>query len=418
MKTTGTTAARNAEATPSNNKSDNKYDSSAPESQPTESQLTEPQATESLEHWLTLRHTAGVGPSTFHTLLDAFGSVEAALGANASQLPQHGIQSNVITALTNRKKPDIQADLDWHAQARHHIITLQDERYPAQLKDLNDAPPLLYVRGDTDYLNRSQLAIVGTRNPTASGRNTAKEFANHLADAGITITSGLASGIDGASHEGALLGLAGTIAVVAHGLDIVYPAQHQQLAQNISEHGAVISEMPIGAQPTRGSFPRRNRLISALALGTLVVEAAQKSGSLITARYALEQNREVFAIPGSIHNPMARGCHQLIRQGAKLVESVNDILEDLSINLSQTSSYPQKPRTNIQKKPTEKTNDLHKTLDPDHQKLLKCLAYEPASVDELVSQSGFSAAEVASMLLILELDDIIACQDGRYTRIS
>jgi DNA processing protein len=413
MKTTGTTTARNAEATPSNNKSDNKNDSSIPESQPTE---TPP--TEVLKHWLTLRHTAGVGPNTFHALLDAFGSVEAALGANASQLSQIGIKSNAITALTNRERPDIQADLDWFAQVGHHIITLQDERYPAQLKTLSDAPPLLYVRGDTDYLNRPQLAIVGTRNPTASGRNTAKEFANHLADAGITITSGLASGIDGASHEGALLGLAGTIAVVAHGLDIVYPAQHQQLAQNISEHGAVISEMPIGAQPTRGSFPRRNRLISALALGTLVVEAAQKSGSLITARYALEQNREVFAIPGSIHNPMARGCHQLIRQGAKLVESVNDILEDLSINLSQTSGYPQKPRTNIQKKPTEKTNDLHKTLDPHHQKLLKCLAYEPASVDELVSQSGFSAAEVASMLLILELDDIIACQDGRYTRIS
>ena len=357
-------------------------------------------------------------PALFTPSSDAFGSVEAALGANASQLSQTGIKSNVITALTNRERPDIQADLDWFTQADHHIITLQDERYPAQLKTLSDAPPLLYVRGDTDYLNRPQLAIVGTRNPTASGRNTAKEFANHLADAGITITSGLASGIDGASHEGALLGLAGTIAVVAHGLDIVYPAQHQQLAQSISEHGAVISEMPIGAQPTRGSFPRRNRLISALALGTLVVEAAQKSGSLITARYALEQNREVFAIPGSIHNPMARGCHQLIRQGAKLVESVNDILEDLSVNLSQTSRYPQKSRTDIQKKSTEKTNDLHKTLDPDHQKLLKCLAYESASVDELVSQSGFSAAEVASMLLILELDDIIACQDGRYTRIS
>ena len=372
---------------------------------------------EELKHWLTLRHTAGVGPSTFHALLDAFGSVEAALGANANQLSQLGIRSNVITALTNRERPDIHADLEWQTQAHHHIITLQDERYPALLKNLSDAPPLLYVRGDLDYLNRPQLAIVGTRNPSANGRNTAKEFAHHLSDAGITITSGLASGIDGASHEGALLGLAGTVAVVAHGLDIVYPAQHQQLAQSISEHGAVISEMPIGSQPTRGSFPRRNRLISALALGTLVVEAAQKSGSLITARFALEQNRDVFAIPGSIHNPMARGCHQLIRQGAKLVESVDDILEDLSINLSQTSSHPQQSSSSSKKLP-EKSNDLHKTLDPDHQKLLKCLAYEPTSVDELVSQSGFTAAEVASMLLILELEDIIACQDGRYTRIS
>jgi DNA processing protein len=394
MKTTGTTTARNAETTHSN------------------------QSTESLKNWLTLRHTTGVGPRTFHALLDAFGSVDIALDANASQLSQLGIKSSVITALTNRERPDIQADLDWLTQTNNHIITLQDERYPAQLKTLSDAPPLLYVRGDTDYLNRPQLAIVGTRNPTASGRNTAKEFAHHLADAGITITSGLASGIDGASHEGALLGLAGTVAVVAHGLDIVYPARHQQLAQSISEHGAVISEMPIGAQPTRGSFPRRNRLISALALGTLVVEAAQKSGSLITARCALEQNREVFAIPGSIHNPMARGCHQLIRQGAKLVESANDILEDLPISLGQTSTYPRKSSNDIPEESPKKTKDAHKTLDPDHQKLLKCLAYEPVSIDELVPLSGFTAAKVASMLLILELDDIIACQDGRYTRIN
>jgi DNA processing protein len=177
MKTTGSTTARNAETTHSD------------------------QSTESLKNWLTLRHTTGVGPRTFHALLDAFGSVDIALDANASQLSQLGIKSSVITALTNRERPDIQADLDWLTQTNNHIITLQDERYPAQLKTLSDAPPLLYVRGDTDYLNRPQLAIVGTRNPTASGRNTAKEFAHHLADAGITITSGLASGIDGASHE-------------------------------------------------------------------------------------------------------------------------------------------------------------------------------------------------------------------------
>lgn len=408
MKNTGNKVAGSAQPNDKASHSENNTDSATAKTH----------TPEELELWLTLRHTAGVGPGTFHVLLDAFGTVEAALSANANQLSQLGIRSNVITALTNRDRPDIQSDVDWQTQPHHHIITLQDERYPTLFKDLADAPPLLYVRGDIDYLNRPQLAIVGTRNPSANGRNTAREFANHLSDAGITITSGLASGIDGASHEGALLGLAGTVAVVAHGLDIVYPAQHQKLAQSISEHGAVISEMPIGSQPTRGSFPRRNRLISALALGTLVVEAAQKSGSLITARFALEQNRDVFAIPGSIHNPMARGCHQLIRQGAKLVESVNDILEDLSINLSQTPGHSQRSDSNIPEKPSEKSNDLHKTLDPDHQKLLKCLAYEPTSIDELVSQSDFTAAEVASMLLILELEDIIACQDGRYTRIS
>jgi len=368
----------------------------------------------SLDHWLTLLHTAGVGPSTFHTLLETFGSVEAALNASASQLSGLAIKAETLSALRNKERPDIASDLNWCAEDDHHIITLFDERYPAQLKDLSDAPPLLYVRGDPDYLLQPQLAIVGSRNPTAVGRNTAKEFARHLADVGITITSGLASGIDGASHEGALRGLAGSIAVVAHGLDIVYPAQHQKLAQDISENGAVISEMPIGTQPLRGLFPRRNRLISALSLGTLVVEAAQKSGSLITARFALEQNREVFAIPGSIHNPMARGCHQLIRQGAKLVESAEDILQELHLPAAKNTLYPIKTDANIHENP----KDPHKTLDPDHQKLLKCLAYESASIDELVSNSEFKAAEVASMLLILELEGIIVCQDGRYTCIA
>lgn len=365
----------------------------------------------SLTHCLTLRHITGVGTGTFHTLLDAFGSAEAALNASASQLSGLTIKAETLSALRNNEAPDITADLNWCTENDHHIITLFDERYPEQLKDLSDAPPLLYVRGDPDYLQQPQLAMVGSRNPTAAGRNTAKEFARHLSNVGITITSGLASGIDGASHEGALHGLAGTIAVVAHGLDIVYPAQHQKLAQAISENGAVVSEMPIGTQPLRGLFPRRNRLISAFSLGTLVVEAAQKSGSLITARFALEQNREVFAIPGSIHNPMARGCHQLIRQGAKLVESADDILEELRLPAAKNTLYPIKTDSNIHENP----EDSHKTLDPDHQKLLKCLAYEPASIDELVTASGFKAAEIASMLLILELEEIIVCQDGRYT---
>jgi DNA processing protein len=368
----------------------------------------------SLENWLTLLHTPGIGPSTFHTLLDHFGSADAVLNASNSELSGLSLNNDTISALNHQEKPDITADLDWASEPGHHIITFADERYPAQLKDLTDAPPVLYVRGDPDYLLQPQLAMVGSRNPTAAGRNTAREFASHLSGAGITITSGLATGIDGASHEGALQGLAGTLAVVAHGLDIVYPAQHQQLAQAISKNGAVVSEMPVGTKPQRGMFPRRNRLISALSLGTLVVEAAVKSGSLITARLAVELNREVFAIPGSIHNPMARGCHQLIRQGAKLVESVDDILEDLRFRAPQITPYPIKTHQDI----PEKLKDRHNTLDPDHQKLLKCLAYEPASIDELVIRSKFSAAEVASMLLILELEGIIVCQDGRYTCVS
>lgn len=372
----------------------------------------------SLESWLSLCHTPGIGNTTFHTLLDTFGTVDAALNASHQQLSslamKSSIKADVFNALCKQSKPDISADINWLAEDNHHIITLFDETYPAGLKELPDAPPILYVRGDIDYLTQPQLAMVGSRNPTAVGRNTAREFAQHLSNAGITITSGLASGIDGASHEGALQGLAGTIAVVAHGLDIIYPAQHQKLAQQITEHGAVISEMPIGTQPQRGLFPRRNRLISALTLGTLVVEAAQKSGSLITARYATEQNKEVFAIPGSIHNPMAKGCHQLIRQGAKLVETASDILEELCIPCKKTTSYPKKPEKYIQ----EILKDTHQALDPDHQKLLKCLAYEPTSIDELVLRSQFTAAEVASMLLIMELEGIIVCQHGRYTKIK
>ena len=369
---------------------------------------------DSIASWLTLRLTAGIGNTTFHTLLHHFGRVDAVLGASHKQLSATDIGAKAIDALTSQPAPDISADLAWLEAEDHHILTFQDAAYPARLKQLNDAPPILYVWGDIDYLQQPQLAMVGSRNPTAAGRNSAKDFATHLSNAGITITSGLADGIDGASHEGALLGLAGTIAVVAHGLDIIYPAKHQPLAQKISENGAVISEMPIGTQPQRGLFPRRNRLISALALGTLVVEAAQKSGSLITARHAMEQNSEVFAIPGSIHNPMARGCHQLIRQGAKLVETARDILEELNISQLPQPSYPQKPELNTSENP----KDRQQTLDPDHQKLLKCLAYEPASIDELVHNSEFSAAEIASMLLILELEGVVVCQNGRYTNVT
>lgn len=364
-----------------------------------------------LKNWLVLRHTAGIGERTFHLLLEAFGSVDAIINASHKDLTVLKLNPLVIQALTAEPEPDISADLEWQQQDNHHIITLQDDDYPEQLKELADAPPVLYVRGDRDYLKQPMLAMVGTRNPTAAGRNTAREFAAWLSDAGITIISGLASGIDGASHEGALQGIAGTVAVVAHGLDIVYPAHHQKLAQQISQHGAVISELPVGTQPSRGLFPRRNRLISALSLGTLVVEAAQKSGSLITAKYASEQNKEVFAIPGSIHNPMARGCHKLIREGAKLVETADDILEELRLPLNQSIDLAGKSEKNI----PDNTKDSQQTLDPDHQKLLKCLAYEPASIDELVNRSGFTAAEVASMLLILELEGIIVCQDGRYT---
>ena len=365
-----------------------------------------------LHAWLQLTHATGIGPQTCQKLLRHFGDAETVVGASDAELAASGLSATRIAALRAVTRDQYQADLDWLTQAdEHHLIPFNSESYPPQLRQLPDAPALLYVRGDPDYLQQPQLAMVGSRTPTAGGRRTASEFARFLSQAGLTITSGLALGIDGASHEGALQGLAGTIAVVGHGLDIVYPAQHTRLAQAIAGQGAIVSDIPVGALPARGAFPRRNRLISGLSLGVLVVEAALGSGSLITARLASEQGREVFAIPGSIHNPLARGCHHLIRQGAKLVETAQDILEELSGRLS-TPVCPA-PEGDENK---NIDNESAQALDPDHQKLLKCLAYEPASIDELVQCSGFSAAEVASMLLILELEGRVTSQDGRFSR--
>ena len=363
-----------------------------------------------VKNWLLLLHAEGLGPAGIHKLLTAFEQPEKILAANSSRLSKLGFSQQTISSIQQANLDSIQADIEWaESSDQHHIISLLDPRYPPQLKTINQPPPVLFVRGDPDYLHQPQLAMVGSRNPTAAGKRTASDFAKHLSNSGITITSGLARGIDGASHQGALQGMAGTVALVAHGLDIVYPAAHRAMAEEISQHGAVISEVPIGTEPHRGLFPRRNRIISGLSLGTLVVEAALKSGSLITAKHALEQSREVFAIPGSIHNPLARGCHQLIRQGAKLVETAEDIIEELLPHFPSGITAPTETLNN------EKNEQ---TLDPDHQKLLKCLQYEAIAIDELVNCSGFSAAEVASMLLIMELEGSVVNEGGRYTRIK
>ncbi|MES0327173.1 MAG: DNA-processing protein DprA [Gammaproteobacteria bacterium] len=363
-----------------------------------------------LKDWLILLHATGLGVAGFHKLLSTFEQPEKILAANSSKLSELGFSKQTITAIQCPDLAAVKRDIEWAESAdNHHIITLLNPQYPQQLKTISQPPPLLFVRGDPDYLRQPQLAMVGSRNPTAAGKRTASDFAKHLSNSGITITSGLARGIDGACHHGALQGIAGTVALVAHGLDIVYPAAHRALAEDISNHGAVVSEVPIGTEPHRGLFPRRNRIISGLSLGTLVVEAALKSGSLITAKHAMEQNREVFAIPGSIHNPLSRGCHQLIRQGAKLVETAEDIIEELLPHLPTGITAVTETLIN------EKNEQ---TLDPDHQKLLKCLQYEPVAIDELVNCSGFSAAEVASILLIMELEGRVVNEGGRYTRIK
>lgn len=305
----------------------------------------------------------------------------------------------------------IEADLRWVETSGAHLIPCTSPAYPALLARTVGAPPVLYVLGDVETLSVPQLAIVGSRNPTVSGKSTAKEFAAFFARAGLGITSGLALGIDAASHEGALQAGGLTIAVCGCGLDQTYPRQNESLAARIRDSGALVSEFPPRTAPLRAHFPQRNRIISGLSLGTLVVEAARHSGSLITARYALEQGREVFAIPGSIHNPLARGCHKLIRDGAKLVEAADDVLTELRIPLIEQplAASSQSSATSA---------DAASALDKDYEMLLDALAFEPASIDVLVDRTGLPGDSVASMLLILELEGRVSPQPGgRYSRL-
>jgi DNA processing protein len=304
------------------------------------------------------------------------------------------------------KNPDwrrIEQDLAWLDSPGNGVLTLHDPAYPTLLKQIADPPPLLFVRGDAALLSAPQIAIVGSRNPSHLGSQTAEAFAYDLASYGFTVTSGLALGIDAAGHRGALRAAGGTIAIAGTGPDRVYPACHKELAMQIAERGAVVSEFPPGTQALANHFPRRNRIISGLSLGLLVVEAAKQSGSLITARLALEQNREVFAIPGSIHDPLARGCNALIREGAKLVESTQDIFEELN-------QYNQYIRNEIAK-PCESMLDL------EQQKLLNLIMFSPTSVDTLVKQTGLPVDIISSMLLILELQGrISSAAGGGYIR--
>lgn len=323
-------------------------------------------------------------------------------------LLQLGLRDKTIDAI---KKPDwkiIEQDLAWLALPDNHILLFNDENYPSQLKEIADPPPLLFARGDIDLIHFPQIAIVGSRNPSSSGLQIATDFAHDLSSHGFTITSGLALGIDAASHRGALAAKGRTIAVTGTGLDRVYPAAHKQLATDIVENGVLISEFPPGTTAKANHFPRRNRIISGLCIGLLVVEAAKQSGSLITARMALEQNREVFAIPGSIYNPLARGCNALIREGAKLVETTQDIAEELKYHFQQ-------PSFNEIKTPSEALSDL----SSEQQALLNFILFSPTSIDSLVTKSHFSVEIISSHLLILELQGYISpTHGGGYCRIK
>lgn len=299
------------------------------------------------------------------------------------------------------------ADLAWLKSSGAQILLATDAGYPALLAHTVGAPAALYVHGSIAALSSPQLAMVGSRNPTPSGSATAREFAAWFAGAGLTVTSGLALGIDAASHEGALHGGGLTVAVLGTGLDRIYPAENTALAQRVREHGALVSEFAPRTAPLKQNFPRRNRIIAGLSLGVLVVEAARYSGSLITARLAAESGREVFAIPGSIHSPLARGCHRLIKDGARLVEEAADVLAELRIALPQEAGAP--ARAAAPPAPV---------LDKEYEMLLDALGFEPATMDALVARTNLPSGSVASMLLILELQGrVAALPGGRYTRI-
>ena len=323
-----------------------------------------------------------------------------------------GLTTHTASWLAAPDEALITADLRWLDRSGGVLLAATDAAYPPLLRDSPHAPAALYVRGNVETLCDPQLAMVGSRNPTAGGRATAREFAAFFARAGLTITSGLALGIDACCHEGALAGEGPTVAVLGCGLDQVYPREHAALADRIAGNGALVSEFPPGTPALAPHFPQRNRIIAGLSHGTLVIEAAQRSGSLITARLAGEAGREVFALPGSIHNPLARGCHELIRQGAKLVERPEDVLCELKISLvsqllAAAPNLPPLPKEAAPK------------LDKEYKILLDALAFEPASVDSLIERTGMNSESIASMLLILELDGHVAPHPGgRYSRMA
>lgn len=360
------------------------------------------------EYWLRLTHAPGVGPVTARRLLARFGDIDAVTRASRGDLEHAGLDPAAAAVLQGHTTPaGLRRDLAWAEAAGHHLLTVEHPAYPARLRALPNPPAVLYVHGDPEVLAQPALAIVGSRNPTPAGAETAAELARHLAAAGLVIVSGLALGIDAAAHEGALAGGGLTVAIAGTGLDRVYPASHADLARRIAVEGALAAELPLGTRPSRTAFPQRNRIVTGLCVGTLIVEAAVQSGSLISARHAMEQGREVFAVPGSIHNPLARGCHRLIRQGAKLVETADDILEELAPQIGPPEPVAASGATDPAA--AESGADAR---DPEYARILAALDWEPRGVDEIAGGAGLAVDAVASMLLRLELDGVIRTLPG------
>lgn len=358
-----------------------------------------------LVFWLALAAIPSVTPKIFKFLENEFSSLEVLFNCSSVQLTELNLSEKNITAIMEFSAKFWEKELSWYQEQDIHLITWKDQSYPPLLQQISDPPPILFIKGDPSLLSQLQIAVVGSRKCSLPAYDTAYQFAAELTKYGLIVTSGLAVGIDSAAHEGALFALGKTIAVLGCGIDYVYPKIQSKLRQAIISQGALVSEFARGVNPIPAHFPRRNRIVSGLCWGTLVVEADLRSGSLITARYAMEQNREVFAIPGSINNPGSRGCHYLIKQGAKLVESVAEILEDGPFTLSKVG----KLLSNSEKKADPQ-------LDDHQQKLLECIGHEVTDMDTLMQRCGKTLGQLAPMLLILELKHYIYAVPGGYIR--
>jgi DNA processing protein len=361
--------------------------------------------------WMALSRAPALNASILSAAFEQLDGIAGFIESSDRARQCAGIPAAAREYLRSAAAAPSRVERAWMQNPHHHLVAFTDPRYPNSLRTLQHRPILLYVAGDPEILNDPQLSIVGSRNPTPAGRDNAFEFAESLASLGLAITSGLAEGIDSAAHRGALAAQGITVAVLGHGIDRIYPRSNRRLSEEIRLRGALLSEFPLGTPPRRENFPQRNRIIAGLSLGTLVVEAARRSGSLITARLAGEQNRELFAVPGSIHNPMSRGCHELIRQGAKLTESVADILSELNFSAffraARGAAGGLGPAA-----------ELEAGMDKEHKILLDALGFDPADLDMLVDRTGFKAEAVSSMMLILELEGHVqAAPGGRYSRV-
>ncbi|MGF6769589.1 DNA processing protein [Paraburkholderia sp. GAS199] len=394
-----------------------------------------------LAAWLRLSLAPGLKPAALRLLLGAFGLPEAIVEQSFDALADVAGES-VARAALSPPADDFDAQLDavraWREVPGNHLVTLDDPVYPPALLTMPDPPPLLYIKGRLDLLHTQAIAIVGSRSATPQGIEDAERFAREFSAAGVTVVSGLALGIDGAAHRGGLAGAGGTVAVIGTGADLVYPAAHHPLAHQIAANGAILSEWPLGTPARAANFPQRNRLIAGLVSGVLIVEAAMRSGSLITARLANEMGRDVFALPGSIHAPLSRGCHRVIKQGAKLVETPDDVLEEIGFKRpplparvrapgcsTQTALWDAGPMPGLSLPPCTQAPapeavsgaDASAQAEPDHQKLLAALGHSPSTLEILATRTEMEGAALQNALLHLELaGHVTALPGGRYTR--